>query len=384
MTPRIRASLASPGDQGATFVELFFDLVFVFAVTQITHYAASHLDAAGVSRSILVFWLVWWAWTQFTWALNAADTDHHHVRLWTLVSTGVAFVMAASVEQAFGEGALWFALPYVLVRLLGLGLYRRVAHTQAQAAAIHAFALWSLSGFAAVLIGALLDPSVRSWAWLAAIALDLLAARIGAQRGGWDLNPKHFAERHGLFVIIALGESLIVAGAAVASEARTPELVRVGALAVAATCLLWWSYFGWVKDVLEHRLATAIDEDRSTMARDVYSLAHFPLVCGIIAYAVGVEGVLSDPDGPVALGVALALAAGVLLFVGSTAWALRRSAGKLLVPRLVCLTVIAAALWQSASRSGVTVLSALCLGLVIIVAVEHLKGAQAQCASTTT
>ena len=124
------SSLASPEDQGATFVELFFDLVFVFAITQVTHYAAHHFDVHGLLRSVMVFWLIWWGWTQFTWALNAANTDHHHVRVGTLISTGVAFVMAVSVEKAFAadpSDALWFALSYIAVRTLGLGLYYKVA-----------------------------------------------------------------------------------------------------------------------------------------------------------------------------------------------------------------------------------------------------------------
>ena len=106
-------SLISPEDQSATFVELYFDLVFVFAITLLTYYAADHLDPAGIVRSLIVFWLIWWGWTQFTWALNAANTEHHHVRVATLDFTGVAFVMAFSVEHAFAAApweAIWFSL----------------------------------------------------------------------------------------------------------------------------------------------------------------------------------------------------------------------------------------------------------------------------------
>lgn len=369
-------SLASPEDQGATFVELFFDLVFVFALTQVTRYTAEHLGVGGILRSILVFWLVWWAWTQFTWALNAADTDHHQVRLGTLISTGVAFVMAASVEQAFGSGgeALWFALPYVAVRLLGLGLYYRVADSPEQRSAVLTFAFASLTGLAAVLAGALAPPSMRAWLWLGAIILDLGAAGLAGRRMGWNLHAEHFAERHGLIVIIALGESLIIAGAAVAADERTGGFVAVGATALAATCLLWWTYFGWVKDALEERLVCAPEGMQAPMARDAYSLWHFPLVGGIIAYAVGVEGILAHPDERVALGVAAALASGVLLFVLSTAGSLWRAAGKLLVRRVLIVVVTVAAVMALALIEGaspVWLLVAVCLGLGVIVAVEH-------------
>ena len=211
-------SITSPEDQGATFVELFFDLVFVFAITQVTHYAAHHLDLPGILRTVAVFWLIWWGWTQFTWTLNAANTDHHHVRVVTLVSTGVAFAMAFSVENAFAtsrEDAAWFSLSYVGVRLLGLSLYYRVARGSSdQRSAVRLFAGLSGMGLVAVVVGGLLDPGLRTWLWLAAIGLDLAAAGLVGDRRGWGLHPSHFAERHGLIVIIALGESLIVAGSA--------------------------------------------------------------------------------------------------------------------------------------------------------------------------
>ena len=115
-------SLHAPDEQPVTFVELFFDLVFVFAVTQITASTAHDLTWPGAARSVLLFWLIWWAWTQFTWSLNPADTLHRAVRAITLTATLVAFVMAASVPRAFADDALWFAIPYVVVRALGLWL----------------------------------------------------------------------------------------------------------------------------------------------------------------------------------------------------------------------------------------------------------------------
>lgn len=117
-----RRGVRASGPQGVAFVELFFDLVFVFAVTQLTAQTAHDLTPTGVLRAILVGWLIWWAWTQFTWTLNPADTTHDRVRVVTLCATAAAFVMAASVPRAFTDDALWFAVPYLVVRLLGLGL----------------------------------------------------------------------------------------------------------------------------------------------------------------------------------------------------------------------------------------------------------------------
>jgi low temperature requirement protein LtrA len=120
------ARLHAPEAQPVTFVELFFDLVFVFAVTQVTALTAENLDVGGVARSTVVFWLVWWAWTQFTWTLSPADTQHTVVRALTLVATAAAFVMASSITRAFEHEVLWFAVPYVLIRALGLGLQVRI------------------------------------------------------------------------------------------------------------------------------------------------------------------------------------------------------------------------------------------------------------------
>ena len=157
--------MVSPEDQGATFVELFFDLVFVFAIMQVTHYAALHLEIEGLVRAVLIFWLIWWGWTQFTWALNAANTDHHHVRVGTLVATGIAFVMAVSVDRAFAAGptdSLWFALLYILGRAVDFGLYYKVVSSNtAHRSAVATFAALSIAGLVAVVVGGLLAPSLR-------------------------------------------------------------------------------------------------------------------------------------------------------------------------------------------------------------------------------
>ncbi len=368
-------SIVSPDDQGATFVELFFDLVFVFAITQITHYAAHHLDVEGVLRSALVFWLIWWGWTQFTWSLNAANTNHHEVRVGTLVATAVAFAMAAFVEHAFSPEraqALWFALSYVCVRLLGLGLYYRVASSDAaQRSAVMFFAGLSCTGMVAVVIGALAPPDVRAWIWLVAIAFDLWAAGLaGNRRQGWNLHAAHFAERHGLIVIIALGESLIVAGSAVATEAGG-ELLRVGALAVLMTCLLWWTYFGWIHEVLEERLVSTDATRRAPLARDVYSLGHFPLVCGIIALAIGFEAVFHPADYSLSQ-TAASLGIGLALFLVATAGALWRAEACVLWNRLIVLTGTLTALAFLPLAEPWQVLAVACAGLALIVAIEQL------------
>lgn len=368
---KISSPLVSPPEQGADFVELFFDLVFVFAITQVTRITAHHLDFLHVLKSVLIFWLIWWGWTQFTWALNAANTRHPQVRMITLAATGVAFVMAASAGRAFGNGALWFALPYIVVRTLGLAVYLRVAFLdEEQRAAVGSFAVFSLTGIAAVLVGAFASPSQRVGWWLAAIILDMVAGYIGGKKDAWALRASHFAERHGLIVIIALGESLIVAAIAVSSAERTTALAITAGLAVLVTCLLWWSYFSWIREYLEKALEGVSGSRQAQMGRDAYSIIHFPLVCGIIGIAIGFENILAHPEYLITMPVAMSLGGGVVLFVGSTAVSVLRAGRMLLVPRVIILvSIVLCSYWGNGKRPEI-ILGLLTMNLLVLLIIE--------------
>ncbi|MEZ4502687.1 MAG: low temperature requirement protein A [Dehalococcoidia bacterium] len=350
-------------------MELFFDLVFVFAVTEVTAFTLDHLDWGGVARSTLVFWMIWWAWTQWTWALNPADTTHLVVRVATLFATAVAFLMAASVHAAFDEAASWFAATYVIVRVIGLLVYALVAsesHDRLHAVAVFAFA--SVAGLVVVLIGAMASPEARPWWWLAAVLLDLGAAAVGGRQRGWDLHAGHFAERHGLFVIIALGESLIVVGLTVAGSEKNNDLLAVAIGAVAVVCLLWWTYFGWLHGALEVALHAAHDD--AALARDAFSLIYFPLIGGVIGIAAGFEEMVHHPAerlDPVVLRV---LAVGLLLFAGGAALAWFRVSSEVLVPRLLIATVTTIVLLLAGEAQPVALLTLVVIALVAIAVVE--------------
>jgi low temperature requirement protein LtrA len=367
-----RRRLHAPQAQAVTFVELFFDLVFVYAVTQVTSLTASNLTPSGVARSVLLFWLIWWAWTQFTWTLNPADTNHDLVRVVTLVATGAAFVMSASVTRAYTDEVLWSVVPYLVVRILGLGLQVRIDTERGERdATVVRWALLSLTGLALVLGGAFLDPPARNWIWLIAIAADLFAAARGGSGQEWDITPGHFSERHGLFVIIALGESLIVAAAAVSEEPRTAALMSDVIAALVVACLLWWTYFGWLKEALEHGLARAPRSRVGSVARDAFSLGHFPLVCGIIAFAVALEEIVHHPAQTPSAEVVIALGAGAVLIVGGSAFAYWRTNGVVLVGRLVVLVATVAVLAAVSSLTPAWQLTTVAVGLLVIVATER-------------
>ena len=365
-------SLVSPEDQSVTFVELFFDLVFVFAITQIVGLLHGELGARPVGEAVLVFWLVWWAWTQFTWALNAADTTHPGIQFTTLVATGVAFFLATSLPGAFGERVLWFAVPYVAVRAIGLTLYARVASAigPEQRAAVGTFSMVSLGGLVAVLAGAVAGGDTQYWLWGMAIFLDVVAAGVGGQAGGWDLHPGHFVERHGLIVIIALGESLIVAGGLVDRVWDTSTLA-VGIAAVAVTCGLWWTYFVRAKPRADQAVESMHGTRLTKAARDAFSLMHFPMLCGIIAYAVAVETALAHAHDPLHLDARIALALGLLLFVGGMALVVRRATGSWMVPRLVCVGAAAIGVIAVGGVSPLVTLAIALAGVAAVAVLEH-------------
>ena len=362
----------APEEQGVTFVELFFDLVFVFAVTQVTALTAQNLTPDGVLRSLVLFWLIWWGWTQFTWTLNPADTTHVVVRVITLAATAAAFVMATSVQQAFLDGALWFAVPYLIVRVLGLALQVTVdiERTDDYRAGIWRWAGVSAIGLALVLAGALADPSIRPFIWVLAILTDLLATQAASGRT-WDIHMGHIAERHALFVIIALGESLIVAGTAVAADERTLELAVDAGGALLIACLLWWTYFGWFKEGLEKQLEDTAPGDVGTRVRDVYSLGHFPMLFGIIGFAVGIEEIVAHPGDPLHTEVLIALGTGVSLFVGVSAVVYWRVTGTFLVARLAAVLVMAAGLALVSSLPPAWPLAVIAIALTALVVWEY-------------
>lgn len=372
MTPVPSQAIISPEHQSATFIELFFDLIFVFSVTQVVGLLHGGFTWSTVGQAILVFWLVWWAWTQFTWALNAANTTHPWVEIGTLAATAVAFFMAITLPEAFHERALAFAIAYVLVRSIGLLLYSWVSWTvPSQRAAVSRFAGISLAGLAAVLLGGYLGGAAQYGMWGLAILLDVLAATIGGRQDGWNLYPEHFSERHGLFVIIALGETLIVAGTGVIHEDWSAELIIVAVLAVLITCGLWWTYFPKAKPALEHAMAGVSGSVQSSLARDVFSLLHFPMLCGVIVYAFAIEEAVAHPGEPLPFVGRLALALGFSLFVGGMAAAIWRATGKRLHARVIVTLIAALAVIALANVSPFVSLAIVFVAVALIAVLEE-------------
>jgi low temperature requirement protein LtrA len=350
-------------------VELLWDLVFVFAVTQVTTLLSRDLSWAGLGRSMLVLALVWWAWSAFVWAANAQDTGSPTLRLVLLLAMVLTFVAGLSLPHAFEDEAPVFALAYAAVRLLHLGLYADASRRgNASWAAIAGFGVTVLIGMALLVAGAVVGGTAQVVLWVLAAAIDyagpawLTRERL---RGLQHVAVAHFAERYSLFVIICLGESIVAIGVGASEETFDAQLVAGVTLGLLITVALWWTYFDRFATVAEERLRT--HDDPVLAAADAYSYLHLVIVAGIIVFAVGVKVAVHDLGAPLDDSTRLALCGGVALYLaGHVAFRLR-IAGSVGVEKLVAaaallvLYAVGAGLAAWALAGAVTVvLGAMC------------------------
>jgi low temperature requirement protein LtrA len=352
-------------------IELFWDLVFAFAITRVTVLLNRDLSWPGLGRAMLVLALVWWAWSAFVWATNAQDPETTFFRAVLLLATLFIFITGVAVPHAFGQNAVLFAGSYAAVRFLHLGLYIDASRRgNASLRAMAGFFVTVLIGMALLVAGAVAGGSARIPLWIAAAAIDyagpawLTRERL---RGLQEVAVAHFAERYGLFIIICLGESIVGIGVA-ADVHRHLSAAEVGTLALALviTVGLWWTYFDRFAAVAEQRLRT--HDDPVLAAADSYSYLHLVLVAGIIIFAVGARDALLRVDAPLAEAARLALCGGVALYLlGHVAFRLRM-VGLVHYPELAAA---AAALVVFAATAGVAAwataaLLALVIALLVI------------------
>jgi low temperature requirement protein LtrA len=302
------------GERRTSYLELFFDLVFVFAVTQVTSLVAHDPTARGFAHGALIFGLVWWAWSGYAWLTNAIDVERTETRLVMLAATGGSFFMAISLPGAFGDDGKRFVLAYLFVRVLHLGLYVGALRGDSQQAAILKLAPFFLAAVAVAVPGGFVDGSARAFVWVASLAIDV-AGTLTAGRFGFRVSPAHFAERYALFVIIALGESIVAIGVSAASLPRDATFFATVSIAFALVATLWWSYFDFPALAAARALGFARPEDRGSLARDLFMFFHFPNVLGVIYLAVAAKKAIAHPSEPLSGGGRAALGLGIGLFL---------------------------------------------------------------------
>jgi low temperature requirement protein LtrA len=308
-------------EQRVTPLELFFDLVFVFAITQVTSMLAADPTWGGLVRGLLVLGALWWAWGAYAWLTNTLNPEEGAVRIAMFVAMAAMLIVALAVPEAFDEHGVIFGVAYLAVRALHLALYALAGRGDRDLlGAVLRMARSSTISGVLILTAGFLDDEPRIALWVIGLAIDYLGVLIG-RGAGWRISPGHFAERHGLIIIIALGESIVAIGVGAGGIELTAGVVAAALLAIVVVASLWWAYFDWVAIVAEQQLRQAAGTAQTRLARDMYSYLHFPMVAGIVLFAVSLKKTLDDFDKhlepmPVAAlcgGLALYLIAHVLL-----------------------------------------------------------------------
>jgi low temperature requirement protein LtrA len=365
--------------QPTTTVELFFDLVYVFAITQLSHLILDDLTVAGVGRAAFLLLIVWWAWIYTTWMANWFDPASPAVRA---VLTGVmlaSLLMAAALPEAFGDHGTLFAVSYVALQVgrnvAAAGLLGR---NHALRDVFERLVAWSVLSGVLWLTGSALDGDQRLLLWIPAVLLDLCAPYAGywlPRRGrgattDWDIEGGHFTERCELFIIIALGESIVVTGATAADAGLTSTVVLCLTVAFLETAALWWLYFGAMAERTREVMRTCKDPGR--LARDAYTYLHAPIVAGIIAVAVGDDLLIAEPDEALhGVGLAMVLGGPALYLLGESLFRLRVT-GAANAKRLVVAAVLVLLTPVGAHVSALA-LSALVAALLTALALWELR-----------
>jgi low temperature requirement protein LtrA len=360
--PRLGAAFRQ-GDQVMP-LELFFDLVFVLAMTQCTSLMSEDPTWRGLGHGMLILALLWWSWVAYAWLTSVFDPEEGGVRL-ALFAAMAAFLIAAICEPGAFDGlALEFALAYCAVRAAHIALFLIASRDDpAFRRSTLGLAVGTAIGGALLIAGSFADPGVRAAIWGLALVLDMGEPYLfGAE--GWHLVPGHFAERHGLIIIIALGESIVAIGVGAGAE-MTWGIAGAATLGIAIAAALWWTYFDMVALVSARRLASVPEgRARNELARDSYSYIHFLMVAGIILVALGLKKTLGGVDDPLDTVPAFALLGGVAVYLlGLVAFRFRhvksvnwRRLGLALIvvallpvatelPALGTLAIVAALLW---------------------------------------
>jgi low temperature requirement protein LtrA len=314
-TQRLRLGAALRQEDRVLPLELFFDLVFVLALTQCTTLMSENATWEGLGQGMLVLALLWWCWVGYAWLTSVIDPEEGGVRIALFAAMAGFLIAAICVPEAFGSLATEFAVAYGAVRFAQIFLMLIAGRDDPTfRRSVGGLAAGTAIGVALLITGSFLDPGVQAAVWGLALILDMGEPYLfGAE--GWHLVPGHFAERHGLVVIIALGESIVAIGLGAGTH-LTWGIAAAAALGIGVVAALWWTYFDIVALVSARRLMRAPEgRVQNELARDSYSYIHFLLVAGIILLALGLKKSLGHPTDPLEDVPAFALVGGPAVFL---------------------------------------------------------------------
>ncbi|MGC4190237.1 MAG: low temperature requirement protein A [Thermomicrobiales bacterium] len=363
------------GRQTADPLELFYDLVFVFTITQVSHLLIEHLTWTGLVESGVVLLAIWWSWNYTTWFTNEVDVEAPIVRLLMIGLMGLSLLMAISVPESFGERALLFAGAYVTIQFVRHGFLAFVASgpgTNERIRALHILAWFAFAGVFWI-AGALVDGHARLLLWLIATLIDYCGPLLtypvpGMKRissAAWRVVPEHFDERFHLFIILTLGETIMITGSTTSSLPL--DAARVGAfiLAFVGTVALWWLYFQVGITDAAHRLED--EEDSTPLARDVYTYGQAPIVAAIILSAVGDEFVIAHPGHHLEHAQLLVVIGGPLLYLLAEFAVFWRLTGAPAWERLIGAFILLGVGWAGLHASAVTTSALVVIVLILVI-----------------
>lgn len=378
-------------DASVTQLELFFDLVMVFAFTMVTAFAAHDATGVNLLRSLLILAMLWWGWIGYSWLGNVIKADEGIARVAMFVAMGAVFLIALAIPEAFHDlpggwyGPLVFVIAYLVVRLTHLAVFWLASTQDAQLRRqVIRWAAGSLSVASVLLVaGALTTGAAQLGLWLAALVWDMGWTFFAGNE--WRLySASHFAERYGLIVIIALGESIVSIGVGVAGLPISWSIAVGSMLGLGVAGLLWWAYFDVAALVVERAMHHAQGARRVQIARNCYTFWHFPMIAGIVAMALGLKKVLNYVGG--AQGHSLsdqlhgiplfALYGGVAAYLLALAGFRHYATGTVLVPRLVTAAVLLALIPLASALPALAALGILCAVLLALIVFEVVRYAQ--------
>jgi low temperature requirement protein LtrA len=348
-------------EQRVTPLELFFDLVFVFGFTQVTTVLSDDPTWGGLGHGLLILAALWWAWAAYAWLTNTVDPGEDAVWGAILVAMAAMFVAALAVPEAFDRHGVVFGVAFLIVNVVWLTLYALAARGDRDLlAAILRNAPWALAGAALIVAAGFVHGGLKPMLWLAALAVGLFGPLLGGI-SGWRVQPAHFVERHGLIVIIAIGESLIAIGLGARSTEIGTGMIVAAVLGLVVTTSFWLAYFDFFPIRGQQMLADRSGAQRTALARDAYTYLHLPMVAGIVLFAFAMKTTLAHVGDELHTIPALGLCVGPALYLlAYVALRLRvsRTLGRgrliaavacallfpiaVVVPALVALTLVAA------------------------------------------
>ena len=363
-----------PGQQ-VTPLELFFDLVFVFAITQVTGFLAADPTWIGLLRGLMLLAALWWAWASYAWLTNTLNPEEGPVRLAVFGSIGAMLIVSLATRNAFGADGVVFGVAYFLVRALHLVLYTIAGKGDPELLrALLRLAPFGILAPTLLVVAGFLEGGAQLAVWGVALAVDYLGPAVVGHMRGWRVSPEHFVERHGLVVIIALGESIVAIGVGASGEPLDSGRIAAALLGMAVIAALWWSYFDWLIYITLARLEEATGVERAALARDLYSYLHLPMVAGIVLFALGLKTTLANVNSPLPTIPAVGLCGGLALYFLAHVVGRLRLGGGLGRGRPVT-TIALVALLPVAIRvpalAALGLVAAACAGLILYEALRH-------------